>query len=828
MRIPFLLLAILQLTVPPSISGQNVYRFQEGLAVSSASRYGREAIYMDMLAWKLFNNDLPTPKANGFFHITENGDTLRWRKMQADTAGRFRPIRGNWGQGVSSFGNPGRVDRGGDYLYLTYQSEKQRTALVHITGNSAVYINKLPHTGDPYSSGYLYIPVLLKEGLNEFYVRGTSVMPELLFPDKPIMLNTEDPTLPIIVPEMDKGLFKGAVVLLNTTAKELKGYRLKAVIGGIETISTVPNIPARSSRKIIFDFSSDGITAPGKYDCILTVSLRGKAIDTKSLKIESVKIADQYSRTFISHIDSSLQYYSVTPQLGGLQPGAALFLSVHGAGVEAIGQARAYKSKDWGTLVAATNRRPRGFNWEDWGRLDALEVLALSKSIFEPDPAKIYLTGHSMGGHGTWFLGATYPDKWAAIAPCAGYPTLKEYGSADGLVPAGSRWPMEQLLLRAGNQSDVLKLVNNYRPLGIYIHHGDADRTVPVRYARQMRTELAKFHPDFSYYEYPGGSHWFGNESVDWDPLFDYFKWHRIPADSTVDVIDFTTASPGISSSYHWAGVEQQINPYLYSRIRLNRNRGEKSITGKTENVHLMMLRLAGFKVGETVNITIDSVKTVSYKTTTTSDSLYLRKSNGQWILATEPGSSEKKPARYGSFKEAFNHNMVFVYATKGSAEENEISYAKVIFDAETWYYRGNGAVTIVSDKEFKPEHYRGRNTILYGNASTNLAWKMLLNDCPVKVEKNRIAVGTKSWQGDDLAAYFVWPQKDGVTFVGAVGASGVKGMQAAFANQYFAGASGFPDFMIFNLDILKTGAGGVKSAGFFNNSWQLAGDDYL
>ena len=103
---------------------------------------------------------------------------------------------------------------------------------------------------------------------------------------------------------------------------------------------------------------------------------------------------------------------------------SALFLSVHGASVEAVNQANAYKKKDWGNLIAPTNRRPFGFAWEDWGRLDALEVLADAKSIYKPNSKKIYLTGHSMGGHGTWYLGATYPDKFAAIAPCAGYPDL--------------------------------------------------------------------------------------------------------------------------------------------------------------------------------------------------------------------------------------------------------------------------------------------------------------------------------------------------------------------------------------------------------------------
>ena len=118
-----------------------------------------------------------------------------------------------------------------------------------------------------------------------------------------------------------------------------------------------------------------------------------------------------------------------------------------------------------------------------------------------------------MGGHGTWFLGATYADKWAAIAPCAGYPTLKAYGSADGLIPDSAGSPIEQMLLRSGNQSDVPRLGSNYKPLGIYIFHGDEDETVPVSYARQMRKLLADFHTDMSYYEYPGGGHWFGDKS---------------------------------------------------------------------------------------------------------------------------------------------------------------------------------------------------------------------------------------------------------------------------------------------------------------------------
>ena len=60
-----------------------------------------------------------------------------------------------------------------------------------------------------------------------------------------------------------------------------------------------------------------------------------------------------------------------------------------------------------------------------------------------------------------------------------------------------------------------------------------------------------------------------------------------------------------------------------------------------------------------------------------------------------------KRAHRYGPFKEAFGNRMIFVYATKGTAEENAWAYAKARFDAETWWYRGNGSVDVVPDTEF-------------------------------------------------------------------------------------------------------------------------------
>ena len=649
----------------------------------------------------------------------------------------------------------------------------------------------------------------------------------IIRPDKMISLQVSDATLPSVVLQQQDSLLKGAVVVLNATRQPLLNYTIISTIVGKETQTLSPIIPAMSSRKVIFNINPMTVHAVGKYNCVLKLN-GGNTSDQQTIAIDAVNATDRYNVTFISNVDGSLQYFAVTPQRSASTANSALFLSVHGAGVEAKGQAAAYDYKDWGTLVAATNRRPRGFNWEDWGRIDALEVLTIATQKFNPDLEHIFLTGHSMGGHGTWFLGATYPDKWASIGPCSGYPSLKDYGSADGKIPDSSRLPAERMALRAGNQSDVLKLIHNYKPFGVYVLHGDADPVVPVRYARQMRDSLGTFHPDFAYHEVPGAEHWYGNQSVDWPELFRFFKSRTRLADSAVNEIDFITSSPGISASYRWASILQQVHPLQYSHIVLKRYLAKDSIVGITENVEALQLNLKDFSNQKSIKINLDSSSPFTVTALEKEPVIYLQRKGDKWTIAQKPDAKQKNPLRYGTFKEAFNNRMVFVYSTAGTKEENENTYNKAVYDAESWYYRGNGAVDIIADKEYSFAKYKGRNVIIYGNANSNSAWKMLLANCPLQVTRGKVIAGNKVWTGDDLGAYFVWPQADALTSVGVVAGTGIKGLNAASANQYFAGGSGFPDFMVFRLSMLKDGAKVIQLAGYFDNNWQLSNNEMV
>lgn len=800
----FILLLLCLLSLPENSFSQTTHAFTKALVIQNQHRYGREVIFTDQVAYQLASGTFQAPKV-GMPVNPDKEDT--WQNLEADEAGKFR----------------GRVRAG--YLYLTYESTKKQQALLRVSGSSMLYVNGAPRAGDIYGDGWLYLPVTLEKGTNEILARFTGlwsgVSAELILGEKSVILKTADGTLPDIVLGQDNEGLMGAVVVVNSSTKPISNAKIELNLKGISTLTELPTIPAMSIRKVGFRINAKDITEKGEYTVTLNLQVGNKAADNQEITLFGRENTEHYKQTFISEIDGSVQYYGVAPQIGGGTPGSALFLSVHGAGVEAIGQARAYKPKDWGTLVAPTNRRPRGFNWEDWGRLDAMEVLALAKDKFRPDPARIYLTGHSMGGHGTWYLGATFAGQWAAIAPCAGYPTLMGYGSADGKIPEDSDNVTEKTLLRASNPSNAIQLAKNYKAAGIYIHHGDSDRVVSVDYARQMRGILAEFHPDFSYYEYPGGSHWFGDESVDWGPLFDYFKWHTLLDEKSTHTIDFSTANTAVSSSNKWIHILQQEKPLEYSRVHIKRDLDNHQVTGTTENISILGINTGDFTPGKSISLELDG-QSLSLSTDA-SEKVYLNRLGDSWEIGAALNPFAKGTQRNGTFKEPFNHRMVFVYGTSGNKAENEWAQNKARFDAEMWYYRGNGAVDIVSDRDFDLEKYSDRGIIIYGNADTNRAWKPLLDHSPIQVSRNAVTMGNEVMSQDDLGAYFMVPRKDNNTHsIAVVTGTGLKGLHTANANQYFAGGSGFPDFVIFTADLPIVGIDAIKAAGFYQNNWSL------
>lgn len=110
---------------------------------------------------------------------------------------------------------------------------------------------------------------------------------------------------------------------------------------------------------------------------------------------------------------------------------------------------------------------------------------------FSIDPARLYVTGLSMGGFGTWDLITRFPERFAAAAPICG-------GADDSAAPSLARLP-------------------------IWVFHGGADPVVHTGRSQSMVAALKQAGSTVvTYTEYPGVGH------DSWDKAFaepGFFAW---------------------------------------------------------------------------------------------------------------------------------------------------------------------------------------------------------------------------------------------------------------------------------------------------------------
>ena len=126
----------------------------------------------------------------------------------------------------------------------------------------------------------------------------------------------------------------------------------------------------------------------------------------------------------------------------------------------------------------------------DWNPKKVLDVLEDVKTQMSVDDDRVYLTGLSMGGRGTFIVAAELPDYFAAIMPLSPHHTPYSY----------------------------LPLAEDVAHLPIWMSHGDSDNTSSYDLASQMAQELQDLGAEIEFHTVIGGEHggWF---SIYSDPV---------------------------------------------------------------------------------------------------------------------------------------------------------------------------------------------------------------------------------------------------------------------------------------------------------------------
>src|SRR5262249_13186996 len=187
-----------------------------------------------------------------------------------------------------------------------------------------------------------------------------------------------------------------------------------------------------------------------------------------------------------------------------------VILFLHGAGetrggkkqpVEVgIGPAIKKRAKAFPFIVVIPQSHKRTWQAGSADAKRALAILDLVQKTYKTDPKRVYLTGLSMGGFGTWSLARAHPERWAAIVPICG---------------------------GVGGES-VKSTAEKLKDLPCWCFHGDADKAVKVELSRAMIKALKAAGGNPRYDEYPGVGHNSWDRAYGNDELYTWFLKHKL------------------------------------------------------------------------------------------------------------------------------------------------------------------------------------------------------------------------------------------------------------------------------------------------------------
>ena len=155
----------------------------------------------------------------------------------------------------------------------------------------------------------------------------------------------------------------------------------------------------------------------------------------------------------------------------------------------------------------------------------ALAALDQSVKEFNGDPQRLYLSGFSLGGYGTWQIAAANPGKFAALVPVAG-----------GVIGKRPVEPRDRAVI-IPSVGEMLDSPEPYKAIAnaigqtpVWVFHGAKDDAVPVDFARRIVMVLEEAgNKNVKYTEYADEGHIIVIKAFEEPGLFEWLAEQRLP-----------------------------------------------------------------------------------------------------------------------------------------------------------------------------------------------------------------------------------------------------------------------------------------------------------
>lgn len=217
-------------------------------------------------------------------------------------------------------------------------------------------------------------------------------------------------------------------------------------------------------------------------------------------KVQSGQIAQHFSQEVVVHKQADLDYLLFLPAKYERQDQWPLILFLHGAGergddiekIKVHGLPKVVQRDANFPFIVVSPQCP---SWEAWDSDTLAALLAKIMKEYKVDPSRVYLTGLSMGGFGTWRLACAHPELFAAIAPICG----------------------------GGEPKDAPKL----KDIPVWAFHGAKDPTVPPEQTKRMVSAVNAAGGHAKLTIYPEAEHDSWTATYDNPELYRWFLSHK-------------------------------------------------------------------------------------------------------------------------------------------------------------------------------------------------------------------------------------------------------------------------------------------------------------
>lgn len=432
---------------------------------------------------------------------------------------------------------------------------------------------------------------------------------------------------------------------------------------------------------------------------------------------------------------------------------------------------------------------------------DVWRVIEECKANFNIDENRVYLTGLSMGGGGTLFVGLSRPDQFAAIAP---------------VCPA----PPEE----------AWDLMGNALNLPVNIYQGGADPVVRPEGVHEIVSELLKGGASVEYHEFPGVQHDVWVQAYQDENIFKWFDGQvRNPFPQRVN---YSTRWYKYNTAY-WVLIDK-LSPGTLATLDA-RFTASNSIEVKAMQVDAITFTLKGhpsFKASEPLSVKINGVTVLSAPKLNHS---FLLK-EGKWVAEKyEAPVVAKKKGLEGPLSEMMTSRVILVYGTQGTSGMQEAQERRAFVKKAADYSVNWGGYDqpslinprILADREVTADDFLSSHLVLFGTKETNSIIAKLADKLPVHLNAESKEFGlvynfpVNGKMVTVVSGIPFWTSKPMQPGTGSGSGNSSPRMRLRFASgSGLKALPGLKDFLLF-----KETNDQVVAEGYFDNDWKLPAD---